>query len=178
MILPHNCEFIFLPFFQEKINIRVWSWNVSIKDKICNVIWIIELFGRPYSGKYEGSDPQRKLALPYPTLPRGNVPRGFIGYAVNMIDLDIDHLHTRTAAGHGLRETVLYRLLGEVQVYETRECMLEARRCIKHGAVSLDGGILRENGVISLGYGSLSLSLSLSRCEIMCETIFSFSFFA
>ncbi|KAK7850486.1 structural maintenance of chromosomes flexible hinge domain-containing protein gmi1 [Quercus suber] len=108
---------------------------------------------RPYSGKYERSDPQRKLALPYPTLPRGNVPRGFIGYAVNMIDLDIDHLHTRTAAGHGLRETVLYRLLGEVQVYETRECMLEARRCIKHGAVSLDGGILRENGVISLGYG-------------------------
>ena len=90
-----------------------------------------------------------------------------------MIDLDIDHLHTRTAAGHGLRETVLYRLLGEVQVYETRECMLEARRCIKHGAVSLDGGILRENGVISLGYGSLSLS----HCEIMCETIFSFSFF-
>ncbi|XP_030933131.1 structural maintenance of chromosomes flexible hinge domain-containing protein GMI1 [Quercus lobata] len=108
---------------------------------------------RPYSGKYEGSDPQRKLALPYPTLPRGNVPRGFIGYGVNMIDLDIDHLHTRTAAGHGLRETVLYRLLGEVQVYETRECMLEARHCIKHGAVSLDGGILRENGVISLGYG-------------------------
>ena len=32
-----------------------------------------------------------------------------------MIDLDIDHLHTRTAAGHGLRETILYRLLGEVQ---------------------------------------------------------------
>nr|POE97134.1 kinesin-like protein kin-14h [Quercus suber] len=86
----------------------------------------------PYSGKYEGSDPQRKLASLYPTLPRGNVPRGFIGYAVNMIDLDIDHLHTRTAAGHGLRETVLYRLLGEVQVYETRECMLEARRCIKY----------------------------------------------
>ena len=29
-----------------------------------------------------------------------------------MIDLDIDHLHTRIAAGHGLRETILYRLLG------------------------------------------------------------------
>ena len=85
-----------------------------------------------------------------------------------MIDLDIDHLRTRTAAGHGLRETVLYRLLGEVQVYETRECMLEARRCIKHGAVSLDGGILRENGVISLGYGSLSLSLSLSLAVRSC----------
>ena len=52
---------------------------------------------------------------------------------------------------------VLYRLLGEVQVYETRECMLEAHRCIKYGVVSLDGGILREKGVISLGYGSLSL---------------------
>ena len=96
------------------------------------------------------------------------MPRGFIGCAVNMIDLEIDHLHTRTAAGHGLRETVLYRLLGEVQVYETRECMLEARRCIKHGAVSLDGGILRENGVISLGYGSLSLFLSLSLAVRSC----------
>ena len=32
-----------------------------------------------------------------------------------MIDLGIDHLHTRIAAGHGLRETILYRLLGEVQ---------------------------------------------------------------
>lgn len=109
---------------------------------------------RPYTGKFEGSDPQRKLALSYPTLPSGNVPTGFIGYAVNLIDLDIDHLHTRTAGGHGLRETVLYRLLGEVQVYKTRECMFEAGHCIKHGAVSLDGGILRENGIISLGYGN------------------------
>ena len=85
-----------------------------------------------------------------------------------MIDLDIDHLHTRTAAGHGLRETVLYRLLGEVQVYETRECMLEAHRCIKYGVVSLDGGILREKGVISLGYGSLSLCEIARACRNMC----------
>ena len=132
---------------------------------------MFEFFGRPYTGKFEGSDPQRKLALSYPTLPSGNVPTGFIGYAVNLIDLDIDHLHTRTAGGHGLRETVLYRLLGEVQVYKTRECMFEAGHCIKHGAVSLDGGILRENGIISLGYGSLSLSLSLSLCVCVCARV-------
>ncbi|XP_059434267.1 structural maintenance of chromosomes flexible hinge domain-containing protein GMI1 [Corylus avellana] len=109
---------------------------------------------RPYTGEFEGSGPQRKLALPHPTFPSGSVPIGFIGYAVNMIDLDIDFLCTRAAAGHGLRETLFYCLLGEVQVYETWEYMLEARHCIKHGAVSLDGGILRDNGVVSLGFGN------------------------
>lgn len=118
---------------------------------------LFELFGRPYTGEFEG--PQRKLALPYPTFSSGNVPTGFIGYAVNMIDLDVGHLHTKTAAGHGLRETLFYSLLGEVQVYETAGCMLEARQCIKHGAVSLDGGILKDNGVISLGYGYLAVSM-------------------
>jgi hypothetical protein len=141
--------------------------------KISNLYELFEWFARPYTGEFEGSDPQRKLALPRPTFPSGNVPRGFIGFAVNMIDLDIDFLCTRTAAGHGLRETLFYCLLGEVQVYETWEYMLEARHCIKHGAVSLDGGILRDNGVVSLGFGYLSLAACL---HVDMSNSFSFFF--
>lgn len=81
------------------------------------------------------------------------MPIGFLGYAVNMIDLDDHHLQKRTASGHGLRETVLFSLFRKLQVYETREYMVAARACIEDGAVSLDGGIIRESGMISLGYG-------------------------
>lgn len=118
------------------------------------------LFDRPYTGKLEGGDLQGKLVFPYPTLPSGNIAPGFLGYAVNMINLDIQHLNTRTDTGHGLRETLFYRLFGELQVYNTREHMTDARACIKQGAVSLDGGILRENGIISLGYGYAYWSLT------------------
>ncbi|XP_017973164.1 PREDICTED: uncharacterized protein LOC18605777 isoform X4 [Theobroma cacao] len=107
---------------------------------------------RPYPGLIEVSDPQRKLALPDPRLPTGNTPPGFIGYAVNMVNIDHPHLENLTTAGHGLRETLFYRLFSKLQVYETREHMENARACIKHSAISLDGGILRKNGIISLGY--------------------------
>nr|XP_027110064.1 structural maintenance of chromosomes flexible hinge domain-containing protein GMI1-like isoform X2 [Coffea arabica] len=106
---------------------------------------------RPYAGDF-CSDPQRYLSLPEPTLPNGKPPPGFLGYAVNMIELDVNFWFWRTASGHGLRETLFYRLFGELQVYENRQCMNMASCCIKAGAVSLDGGILRGNGVISLGH--------------------------
>ncbi|THG10125.1 hypothetical protein TEA_027990 [Camellia sinensis var. sinensis] len=106
---------------------------------------------RPYTGEL-GDDPERKLALPDPTLPNGNTPSGYLGYAVNMVGLDARHLHIRTNTGHGLRETLFYCLFGNLQVYETRENMKMAKACIKHGAVSLDGGIMKGNGVLSLGH--------------------------
>ncbi|KAK3419543.1 hypothetical protein EUGRSUZ_G00110 [Eucalyptus grandis] len=106
----------------------------------------------PYRGEIEGCDPQRKLAFPHPTLPSGEIPPGFVGYAVNMVDIDFDHFATRTAEGLGLRETLFYRLFGKLQVYDTREHMKQASVCIDHGAVSLDGGIIREDGLISLGF--------------------------
>ncbi|XP_043816102.1 structural maintenance of chromosomes flexible hinge domain-containing protein GMI1 isoform X2 [Manihot esculenta] len=109
---------------------------------------------RAYTGEVDESDPQRRLALPDPILCSGNTPSGFIGYAVNMINLDVHRLRFKTRSGNGLRETLFYRLFGELQVYGTRQHMIEARASIKHGAVSLDGGILRENGIISLGYGN------------------------
>lgn len=86
-----------------------------------------------------------------------------MGYAVNMVDLDINHLYTKTSTGHGLRETLLYDLFGELHVYGTREDMIAARACCsRHGAVSLDGGILQKSGVISLGYGYVYLSFSFN----------------
>lgn len=114
---------------------------------------------RPYEGECDSGDPQRRLLLSDPTLPNGKTPPGFSGYAVNMIHLEANQLHTRTSRGKGLRETLFYHLLGEVQVYRTRETMRKAleRSCIHHGAVSLDGGIIRGDGVISLGCGKPSI---------------------
>ncbi|KAH9724073.1 Structural maintenance of chromosomes flexible hinge domain-containing protein GMI1 [Citrus sinensis] len=126
---------------------------------------------RPYSGKFGSNDPQRKLALPAPTLPKGNIPAGFVGYAVNMVNLDDHHMHIRTSAGNGLRETLLYRLFGKLQVYKTRKDMIEAHTCIRHGAVSLDGGILKEDGIISLGCGNPTICFPIVRTRISTQSI-------
>ncbi|OWM75545.1 hypothetical protein CDL15_Pgr021709 [Punica granatum] len=106
----------------------------------------------PYAGDFYGHNSERELKLPEPFLPTGEIPQGFIGYAVNMIDIETDSLGTRTGKGGGLRETLFYCLFGELQVNDTRENVKEARMSIKHGAVSVNGGILRENGLMSLGY--------------------------
>lgn len=77
-----------------------------------------------------------------------------------MINLDTQYMNISTESGYGLRETLFYRLFGELQVYDTEKHMNEAGACIRHGAVSLDGGMIRviENGIMSLGcwYASLS----------------------
>nr|XP_018675545.1 PREDICTED: uncharacterized protein LOC103968942 isoform X3 [Musa acuminata subsp. malaccensis] len=106
---------------------------------------------RPYQGRIMPNDPQRRLCLSNPLLQSGAVPAGFLGYAVNMINLDIHHCKTKTLSGHGLRETLFYLLFGETQVYQTRADMRQARSCIKQGAISLDGGIVRASGFILLG---------------------------
>lgn len=116
---------------------------------------------RPYTGEV-GSDLDRKLALPDPTLPNGNTPSGYLGYAVNLVNLECHHLQAWTDAGHGLRETLFYCLFGEIQVYETREDMKKAKAFIKHGAVSLDGGIMRGNGVVSLGHRELEICFAVN----------------
>lgn len=94
------------------------------------------------------------LAMVKPALPNGESPPGFLGYAVNMIHISAKHLQFRTASGHGLRETLFYRLLGELQVYANRDCMSMASSCSnKHPAVSLDGVIMRGNGVTTHVFG-------------------------
>ncbi|GAB4858491.1 hypothetical protein Ancab_009967 [Ancistrocladus abbreviatus] len=108
---------------------------------------------RPYTGDLDENDPQRRLAMTTPILPTGETPPGFLGYAVNLIDIDIENLHTRTVAGHGLRQTLFYRLFGMLQVYETKEFMKQAYGCIiKDGAISLDGAIMRGDGILEVGH--------------------------
>ncbi|KAI3895008.1 hypothetical protein MKW92_036795 [Papaver armeniacum] len=72
-------------------------------------------------------------------------------YAVNMVNIDIQHLHTKTSKGYDLRQTLFYNLFGEIQVYGTRKQMNQAHGYIKDGAISLDGGIIKGRGVVALG---------------------------
>ncbi|CAI9092569.1 OLC1v1027852C1 [Oldenlandia corymbosa var. corymbosa] len=122
---------------------------------------------RPYTGEVS-TDSERKLLLPAPIMPNGNPPPGFLDYAVNMINLDVHYQRWMTPSGYGLRETLFYCLFGELQVYENRKYMNWANSCIKDGAVSLDGGILKGNGVLSLGYGDVAIQFPVvpSECNM------------
>ncbi|GAB4858490.1 hypothetical protein Ancab_009965 [Ancistrocladus abbreviatus] len=106
---------------------------------------------RSYAGEFSVDDPQRRLNIPKPRLPSGEIPPGFLGYAVNMITIDRSHLYCLTSDGCGLRETLFYNLFSRLQVYRTRAEMLLAFPCISDGAVSLDGGMIRTTGIFSLG---------------------------
>ncbi|XP_008783196.2 protein DEFECTIVE IN MERISTEM SILENCING 3 isoform X1 [Phoenix dactylifera] len=106
---------------------------------------------RPYIGEFVPEDPQKKLALLKPRLPNGEIPRGFIGFAVNMINVDHMHLSCLTPNGHGLRETLFYTLFSRLQVYKTRADMQSALPCVSDGAISLDGGMIKSSGLFNLG---------------------------
>lgn len=106
---------------------------------------------RPYSGEFICDDPQHRLDLLKPRLPNGEPPPGFLGFAVNMINIDNENLFCVTANGHGLREILFYNLFSGLQVYRTRTDMLQALPCISSGAISLDGGIIKTTGMFSLG---------------------------
>lgn len=105
----------------------------------------------PYAGDFIANDPQRRLDILKPKLPGGEFPHGFLGYAVNMIHIDSSNLFYVTTNGDGLRETLFYHLFSHLQVYQTRDDMQQALPFISDGAVSLDGGIIRSHGVVSLG---------------------------
>nr|XP_025885711.1 structural maintenance of chromosomes flexible hinge domain-containing protein GMI1 isoform X7 [Solanum lycopersicum] len=132
------------------LDILAAKLGISIKGRYL-VICLEDI--RPYK-QGVSSDPQRELAIPQPTLSNRETPPGFLGYAVNMIFLPAEYLQFRTASGYGLRETLFYRLLGKLQVYKSREQLYMASSCIEDGAVSLDGGMMRGNGVISASVGS------------------------
>lgn len=108
-------------------------------------------FYRSYAGGFLAEDPQKRLDITKPTHPNGEIPAGFIGFAVNLIKVDTDHLHCLTADGCGIRETLFYNLFSCLQIYRTRSDMLHALPCVTDGAISLDGGMIRSNGVFSLG---------------------------
>ncbi|XP_077210169.1 protein DEFECTIVE IN MERISTEM SILENCING 3-like isoform X2 [Tasmannia lanceolata] len=106
---------------------------------------------RPYAGDFVAGDPKKSLALHNPRLPNGERPPGFLGFAVNMINVENMYLSCVTASGHGLRETLFYNLFSRLQVYSTRADMERAIPCISDGAISLDGGIMKSAGVFFLG---------------------------
>ncbi|KAL7230013.1 hypothetical protein ACSBR2_008541 [Camellia fascicularis] len=106
---------------------------------------------RRFHGEFVAEDPQMQLDLFKPRLPNGETPRGFLGFAVNMVNIDNFNLFCITADGHGLRETLFYNLFSHLQVYSSRADMLQALPCISDGAISLDGGIVKTTGMFSLG---------------------------
>ncbi|XP_062162657.1 protein DEFECTIVE IN MERISTEM SILENCING 3-like isoform X3 [Alnus glutinosa] len=122
-------------------------WTCSL----LNFLKSFSPFHRPYVGGFVAGDPQRRLDLIKPRLPNGECPSGFLGFAVNMINMDNTNLFCLTASGHGLRETLFYNLFSRLQVYRTRAEMLLALPCISDGALSLDGGMIKSTGVFSLG---------------------------
>ncbi|XP_058218932.1 uncharacterized protein LOC131329669 isoform X3 [Rhododendron vialii] len=126
--------------------------GISIGRKLDGRFLVICLENlRPYSGEFICDDPQHRLDLLKPRLPNGEPPPGFLGFAVNMINIDNDNLFCVTANGHGLREILFYNLFSGLQVYRTRTDMLHALPCIRSGAISLDGGIIKTTGMFSLG---------------------------
>ncbi|KAH6794728.1 hypothetical protein C2S52_005205, partial [Perilla frutescens var. hirtella] len=107
---------------------------------------------RPYAGELIADDPQRRLNLLKPRLINGETPPGFLGFAVNMVIVDHSNLYCMSKSGHTLRETLFYNLFLNLQVYKSREDMLNARSCITTGAISLDGGLIKSPGIFSLGH--------------------------
>ncbi|XP_051121824.1 protein DEFECTIVE IN MERISTEM SILENCING 3 [Andrographis paniculata] len=107
---------------------------------------------RPYAGQLIDGDPQQRLDLLKPKTIDGESPLGFLGFAVNMISIDPSDLYCLNKTGQCLRETLFYNLFSNLQVYKTREDMLKAHPLITHGAISLDGGVIRSPGVFSLGH--------------------------
>ncbi|KAK4718493.1 hypothetical protein R3W88_016831 [Solanum pinnatisectum] len=133
---------------------------------------------RPYADDFIADDPQRRLDILKPRLPNGDSPPGFLGFAVNMVNIDSVNLYCATSSGHGLRETLFYNLFSRLHVYKTREDMLQALPCIRHGAISLDGGMIKHNGVFSLGKSTAFMNLlksvsdGLQQC-VYCTLLYS-----
>uniref|UniRef100_A0A3Q7FN04 Uncharacterized protein n=1 Tax=Solanum lycopersicum TaxID=4081 RepID=A0A3Q7FN04_SOLLC len=85
-----------------------------------------------------------------PRYVKEETPPDFLGFCV-----------IRT--GHGLRETLFYGLFSQLQVYKTREDMMQALPFITDGAISLDGGIIKSGGIFSLGRETLKNQLSTTK---------------
>ncbi|MCE3215450.1 hypothetical protein HAX54_002400 [Datura stramonium] len=106
---------------------------------------------RPYAGNFIADDPQRRLDILKPRLPNGESPPGFLDFAVNMVNIDSVNLYCAKSTGYGLRETLFYNLFSHLHIYKTSDDMLQALPCIRHGAISLDGGMIKHDSVFSLG---------------------------
>ncbi|KNA17555.1 hypothetical protein SOVF_078860 [Spinacia oleracea] len=146
---------------------NIASQNMYLKDRypdfMADVVGVVALLStapspmlsRAFPGEVLEHDHQRRFDVRDPTLPDGTTPPGFLGYAVNMIDISVDHIHVKTVAGRGLRETLFYYLFRDLQVYETKEHMKRAFGYIPNSAISLDGGIINKKDTPTVSLGSM-----------------------
>lgn len=87
--------------------------------------------------------PQKLLLIPDPGPKHKPCPKGYLGYAVNLLRFNPQQLECyATPAKHGLRESLFFQLFSYLQVYDTKEHMLAAQEFHTTGAVSLDGGLI------------------------------------
>ncbi|CAN6251311.1 unnamed protein product [Urochloa humidicola] len=124
------------------------SLGVPIRSRF-SIICLDEI--EPYKGGLIPNSPQKELNLAWP-FPHVSKPTGFKGFAVNMINFSAENLNITTKHGYGLRETLFYSLFGELQVYDTRKNMFQAKDYFNGGAISLDGGVIKGKGKLLLGY--------------------------
>lgn len=105
-----------------------------------------------YDCGYDRNHSQKILKIEAPQLNTGACPEGFLGYAVNLLYINEDHLSLRLSnEGQGLRGSLFYHLFKKLQVYDTRKHLLDARHVLISGGISLDGGLIREKGCEDFG---------------------------
>nr|GMC98593.1 protein DEFECTIVE IN MERISTEM SILENCING 3-like isoform X1 [Ipomoea batatas] len=155
----HSHSVLWLKIFLKYLKIRILSDYLGLETMLAVVcktydgVLALETYDKEgLINKSSGLHGlERRLDLLKPKLPNGESPPGFIGFAVNMINVDSMNVFCVTGSGHGLRETLFYNLFSSLQVYNTRLEMLRALPCISRGAVSLDGGMIKRDGIFSLG---------------------------
>lgn len=118
----------------------ILSQNNSVSGRLR--VYILEEM-RIYDQGQDRNHPQEVLKMEGPKLRNGVAPEGFMGYAVNFLHLNNEHL--------GLRASLFYNLFKELQVYETRKQLYNARDVLTCGGISLDGGLIRERGSEDFG---------------------------
>ncbi|KAK6117693.1 hypothetical protein DH2020_048545 [Rehmannia glutinosa] len=165
-VLKHEKSAAALLFMMKSQAKALSSEHSLTKDVIGIVATLAKVDDDNLSRLFIADDPQKRLALLKPRLLNGETPPGFLGFAVNMITIDSTNLYCISKNGQGLRETLFYNLFSNLQVYKSREDMLKALPCIKDGAISLDGGMIRNPGFPK---GSESLNLPESYFEIKNE---------
>ncbi|KAH7428834.1 hypothetical protein KP509_09G020000 [Ceratopteris richardii] len=135
------------------------SWGLYHYVKMKNQVFegTIRIFiledMKPYDGDLDEVHAQRLLNIEQPSC-NGLVPEGFLGYAVNLLHVNDEHLNFRIQNGNhgGLRGSLLYNLLKDLQVYDSRKNLLKAKGVLKTGGLSLDGGVVREEGCEDFGH--------------------------
>ncbi|KAH8944975.1 hypothetical protein BDL97_12G015300 [Sphagnum fallax] len=128
---------------------------------------------QPFSGGVIRNHPQLLLDM------RPVESTGFLGFAANLLHMNEEQLSIRVTLRSkgdqqfGLRETLFYDLFRHLQVYDTKENMLQAkqRHLLQSGAVSLDGGVITSNMRQRLGPRRASpVSFALVSYEERCAT--------